>query len=72
MEIIIQVQATILQTHQILQTQIEYTKRQVNSLENLTIPQLNETIKYIQMKIEENERASRIRQLKVKSMTENK
>ena len=59
-------------TCQILQYQIEYTKRQVNSLENLTIPQLKETIKYIQMKIEENERASRIRQLKVKSIAENK
>ena len=50
--------ASVEKTCQILQTQIEYTKRQVNSLENLTIPQLNETIKYIQMKIE--------------SMTENK
>ena len=64
--------SSIEKTCQILQTQIQYTKRQVNSLENLTIPQLNETIKYIQMKIEENERASRIRQLKVKSMTKNK
>ena len=64
--------ASIEKTCQILSSQIEYTKRQVNSLENLTIPQLEETIKYITMKIEENERSSRIRQLKVKSMTENK
>lgn len=64
--------SSIEKTCQILSSQIEYTKRQVNSLENLTIPQLEETIKYITMKIEENERSSRIRQLKVKSMTENK
>jgi len=61
--------ASIEKTCQILSTQIEYTKRQVNSLENLTIPQLEETIKYITMKIEENERSSRIRQMKVKSLT---
>lgn len=59
-------------TCQILSAQIEQTKRQVNSLENLTIPQLEETIKYITMKIDENERSSRIRQMKVKSLTENK
>ena len=36
------------------------------------IPQLTETIKYISMNIEENDRASRIRLIKVKSMLENK
>jgi V/A-type H+-transporting ATPase subunit D len=63
--------SSIEKTCQILATQIEYTKRQVNSLENLTIPQLEETIKYITMKIDENERSSRIRQMKVKSITNN-
>lgn len=64
--------SSIEKTCQILAAQIEQTKRQVNSLENLTIPQLEETIKYITMKIDENERSSRIRQMKVKSLTENK
>lgn len=64
--------SSIEKTCQILSTQIEQTKRQVNSLENLTIPQLEETIKYITMKIDENERSSRIRQMKVKSLTGNK
>ena len=64
--------SSIEKTCQILANQIEQTKRQVNSLENLTIPQLEETIKYITMKIDENERSSRIRQMKVKSMTTEK
>ena len=64
--------SSIEKTCQILSTQIEQTKLQVNSLENLTIPQLEETIKYITMKIDENERSSRIRQMKVKSLTKEK
>ena len=64
--------SSVEKTCQILSTQIEQTKRQVNSLENLTIPQLEETIKYITMKIDENERSSRIRQMKVKSLTKEK
>ena len=64
--------SSVEKTCQILSAQIEQTKRQVNSLENLTIPQLEETIKYITMKIDENERSSRIRQMKVKSITKDK
>ena len=64
--------SSVEKTCQILSSQIEQTKRQVNSLENLTIPQLEETIKYITMKIDENERSSRIRQMKVKSITKDK
>jgi V/A-type H+/Na+-transporting ATPase subunit D len=53
---------------QILSFEIEHTKRRVNALEFVMIPQLEETIKYISMKIDEQERASKIRLLKVKSM----
>lgn len=64
--------ATIEKTCQILSVEIEHTKRRVNALEFVMIPQLTETIKYISMKIEENDRASRIRLIKVKSMLQNK
>jgi len=62
--------AELEKTCQILSNEIERTKRRVNALEFVMIPQLTETIKYIAMKIEENDRASRIRLIKVKSMIE--
>jgi V/A-type H+-transporting ATPase subunit D len=55
-------------TSQLLAVEIEKTRRRVNALEYLTIPQLNETIYYIKMKLEENERAEITRLIKVKSM----
>ena len=64
--------STIEKTCQILSREIEHTKRRVNALEFVMIPNLTETIKYIAMKIEENDRASRIRLIKVKSMLQNK
>jgi V/A-type H+-transporting ATPase subunit D len=48
--------------------EIEKTRRRVNALEYMTIPQLVETIRYIQMKLDENERGSQIRLMKFKSM----
>ena len=60
--------ASLEKTCQILALEIERTKRRVNALEYVMIPQLKETISYIAMKIEENDRASRIRLIKVKSM----
>ena len=48
--------------------EIEKTRRRVNALEYATIPQLEETIKYIKMKLDEDERANIIRLMKVKSM----
>ena len=50
--------------------EIEKTRRRVNALEYRTIPELEETIKYIRMKLDENERAATIRLMKVKSMIE--
>ena len=64
--------ATLEKTCQILASEIDRTKRRVNALEFVMIPQLTETIKYIAMKIEENDRASRIRLIKVKSMIQNR
>ena len=51
-----------------LAEEIEKSKRRVNALEYVMIPNLQETIKYISMKLEENDRSSRTRLMKVKSM----
>lgn len=50
-----------------LADEIERNKRRVNALEYVMIPQLEETIKYIKSKLDENERAAVIRLMKVKS-----
>ena len=55
-----------------LSEEIEKGKRRVNALEYVMIPDLEETIKHITMKLEENERSSRTRLMKVKSMIANK
>lgn len=53
---------------QLMADEIEKTRRRVNALEYMTIPQLQETIKYIKMKLDENERGNLTRLMKVKSM----
>ena len=55
---------------QLMADEIEKTRRRVNALEYRTIPDLQETIKYIRMRLDENERASITRLMKVKSMIE--
>ncbi len=55
-----------------LADEIEKNRRRVNALEYVMIPQLEETIKYISMKLDENERSATIRLMKVKSMIENR
>ena len=57
---------------QLMADEIEKTRRRVNALEYMTIPQLQETIKYIRMKLDENERGALTRLMKVKSMLEDK
>lgn len=53
---------------QLMAEEIEKTRRRVNALEYVKIPQMQESIKYISMKLDENERASTIRLMKVKDM----
>lgn len=55
---------------QLMADEIEKTRRRVNALEYMTIPQLQETIKYIRMKLDENDRSATTRLMKVKSMIE--
>ena len=59
-------------TVSMLADEIEKGKRRVNALEYVMIPNLQETIKSITMKLEENDRSSRTRLMKVKSMLENR
>lgn len=53
---------------QLMADEIEKTRRRVNALEYRTIPDLQETIKYIRMKLDENERATITRLMKVKDI----
>ncbi|HZK46518.1 MAG TPA: V-type ATP synthase subunit D [Atopostipes sp.] len=53
---------------QLIADEIEKTRRRVNALEYKTIPDLEETIYFIEMKLEENERAEITRLIKVKDM----
>jgi V/A-type H+-transporting ATPase subunit D len=53
---------------QLMATEIEETRRRVNALEYKLIPDLQENIKFITMKLDENERASIVRLMKVKDI----
>jgi len=60
--------AQIEKSAQMLADEIEKTRRRVNALEYFMIPQLEETIRSISMKLEENERGNLTRLMKVKDM----
>ena len=60
--------AEVEKTSQLLAEEIEKTRRRVNALEYVKIPGMQESIKYITMKLDENERANTIRLMKVKDM----
>ena len=55
-------------TAQLLAEEIEKTRRRVNALEYIMIPQLESGIKRIMMKLDENERGNTTRLMKVKDM----
>lgn len=62
--------AEVEKTAEVLAEEIEKTRRRVNALEYVLIPQLQDNIKFITMKLDEIERESRIRVMKVKEMLE--
>lgn len=53
---------------QLMAAEIEKTRRRVNALEHVMIPELQTNIKYITMKLDENERSTQIRLMKVKDI----
>ncbi len=53
---------------QLMASEIEKTRRRVNALEHVIIPETKSGIKYITMKLDENERSTQIRLMKVKDM----
>ena len=55
-----------------LSIEIEKNRRRVNALEYVMIPMIEETIKYITMKLDENERSNTVRLMKVKTMLADK
>ncbi|WP_300381969.1 V-type ATP synthase subunit D [Clostridium sp.] len=60
--------AEVEKSTQLMADEIEKTRRRVNALEYMTIPSLQETIKYIRMKLDENERGALTRLMKVKDI----
>ena len=60
--------AQVEKTMQLLAEEIEKTRRRVNALEYVMIPELEENIHYISMKLAENENSTKVRLLKVKDM----
>ena len=60
--------AQVEKTMQLLAEEIERTRRRVNALEYVMSPELEENIRYITMKLEENENGTKVRLLKVKEM----
>ena len=60
--------AQVEKTMQLLAEEIEKPRRRVNALEYVMIPELEGNIKYISMKLEENENSTKVRLLKVKEM----
>ncbi len=63
--------AEIEKSCQMMSAEIEKTRRRVNALEHVLIPQYMDTIKYITMKLDENERSTTTRLMKVKDMMMN-
>lgn len=60
--------AQIEKSCQLMADEIEETRRRVNALEYRTIPDLKETISYIRMKLDESERSTITRLMKIKDI----
>ena len=60
--------AQVEKSMQLMAQEIEKTRRRVNALEYVMIPELQSDIKYITMKLEENENSTKVRLMKVKEM----
>ncbi len=60
--------AEIEKTCNMLADEIEKTRRRVNALEYVMIPEMQDNIKYITMKLDETERGSRTRLMKMKDI----
>ncbi len=60
--------AQVEKTAEVLAREIEKTRRRVNALEYILIPSLEETINFITMKLDEIDRESRTRLMKIKEM----
>lgn len=60
--------AEIEKAAQLMAEEIEKTRRRVNALEYVVIPDTQETIRYITMKLDENDRSTTTRLMKVKDM----
>ncbi|MCI8361371.1 MAG: V-type ATP synthase subunit D [Clostridiales bacterium] len=60
--------AEIEKSCQLIAAEIEKTRRRVNALEHVMIPETQKNIQYITMKLDENERSTQIRLMKVKDM----
>ncbi len=60
--------AQVEKSMQLLAQEIEKTRRRVNALEYVMIPGMQENIKYISMKLEENDLSTKVRLMKVKDM----
>ncbi|MCC8047760.1 MAG: V-type ATP synthase subunit D [Oscillospiraceae bacterium] len=60
--------AQVEKSMQLMAEEIEKTRRRVNALEYVMIPEMQENIKYISMKLEENDQSTKVRLMKVKDM----
>ncbi len=60
--------AQVEKTMQLLAEEIEKTRRRVNALEYVMIPDMKENIRFITMKLEENDLSTKVRLMKVKEM----